>query len=283
MWFGYARVDLLAAQEHGVVAAALHRYAADRGFGDGTVIFEPFTAAVILRDMVAELDRADPAAAMAPRLRGLAQTWGIDLDAVFDDTGGTEVLWQLIEQLEHSSAAHLIVPSRAHLTELSAPGRAAASRLAESPTITVHFLDSSSTDELPARLRDELQVLVETPIGAIPAVAQLDVATELIRFGQNSAVEPVDAVYVALINEVQTPVRGAGFLAAGPDPAVIRLLATATGHFVVELEEPYPHTSPVSRSLTELCTHTERFVDRGRTWTRCLVRLPDANLPGGRA
>lgn len=285
MWFGYARMDLLTAQEHDAVTAAVHRYAADRGFGDGTVVFEPFTATVILRDMVVELDRAEPAAAMAPRLRGLAQAWGIDLDEIFGDTRGTDVLWQLIERLDHGSPAHLIVPSRAHLTELTAPARAAVRRLADSATITVHFLDSTNDDALPTRLRDELHVLVETAIGAIPAVAQLDVATELIRCGHTSAVEPVDAVYVALINDVQAPIRGGGFLAArpDPDPAVIRLLTTETGQFVVELEEPYPHTSSIAGSLTELCMHTERFVDSGRTWTRCVVRVPGGIVPDDRA
>lgn len=277
-------MDLVAADGRGAIVDAMHRYAGDRGFGDGTVFFEPFAPAVILYDMLTELDRSEPAIAVGPRLHRLAQAWGVDLERVFASTRGADVLWQLIERLEESGDAHLIVPDRDHLSDLGPTGRAAAVRLAESRTVAVHFLDAASGNELSVAADPELRVLVETPIGAIPAVAQLDVATELIRLGLIAEIEAIDAVYVALIDEVDAASRGASFLSAGPDadPAVIRLLTTGSGQLIVELEEPCPRTDAVGAALTELCEHTDRFIDRGRTWTRCVIRSAFDAGPGER-
>ncbi|MCU1643960.1 MAG: hypothetical protein JWN03_4235 [Nocardia sp.] len=283
MWFGYARMELLPINVRRAVPHAIRVYATDRGFGDGEVLFEPIAPEILLRDMLSDLDRADPVATVMPRLRQAAQHWGIDLDRVFDGPRRADVLWHIVNSIEGSAGAQLIVPSHEHLTDLGPSGRAVVAQLSGMRTLEVHYLDetsavadlqrSSTSEDAPS---DDDQVLVETRIGAIPAVAQLDAATELSRLGRPEIIEYVDAIYVALIDDAVTTAPVSGVLEFPPDAgrAAIRLLtAAATGRLIVELEEPRHRTDPVAAALITLCENTLRFTDGSRTFTRCT--LPD--------
>ncbi|WP_405137176.1 hypothetical protein [Nocardia sp. NBC_01388] len=281
MWFGYARTELLPINVRRVVLQAFREYAARCEFGEGEVLFEPIAPELLLREMVAELDRDSSAATVLPRLRQTAQHWGIDLDRVFDTPRRADVLWYILESIEDSKGAQLIVPSREHLTDLGPSERAAVAQLART-AVEVHYLDATSAPAEPPRPAESTdapsaddQVLVESRIGSIPAVAQLDAATELSRLGRPELIEYVDAIYVALIEDAATT-AAAGVLEFPPDAgrAVIRLLAAAvTGRLIVELEEPRHRPDAVAAELITLCENTRRFTDGTRTFTRCT--LPD--------
>lgn len=280
MWFGYARIELMPFDVRSAIPQKIHEYAMQHEFGDGTVIFEPIAAEILLRDLLAELDRRSPAADVMARLRHLAQSFGVDLGQVFNPSRRCEALWQITDLFEGSIDAHLIVPSREHLADLGPSGRGAVALLTRSSTVTVHYLDSIAEvgaerpDRLPIAAYRDAQVLVESRIGAIPTVVQLDAATELSRLGRAEIIESVDAVYLAMINQADAA-RAADDLEfpSATDPAVIRLLETSTGRLIVELEEPHPRMDAIRASLTELCESTERFVDNGRTFTRCVLRI----------
>ncbi|WP_327139736.1 hypothetical protein [Nocardia sp. NBC_01327] len=292
MWFGYARTELLPINVRRVVQQAFREYAARYEFGEGEVLFEPIAPELLLREMVAEIDRDSSVATVLPRLRQTAQQWGIDLDRVFDTPRRADVLWYILESVEDTAGAQLIVPSREHLTNLGPSERAAVAQLTRA-AVEVHYLDGTSAHGTsaeaepprPAESTDapsaDDQVLVESRIGSIPAVAQLDAAAELSRLGRPELIEYVDAIYVALIDDAATT-PAADVLEFPPDAgrAVIRLLTAAvTGRLIVELEEPRHRADAVAAALITLCENTQRFTDGSRTFTRCT--LPDgAYSPG---
>ncbi|WP_067564815.1 hypothetical protein [Nocardia acidivorans] len=279
MWFGYARVDLLSTDLRRGVASMIHDYADHAGFGEGTVVFEPIAAEVLLRDMLAELDRDDPAATTQRRLVDIARSWRVDLEQLFNPWPRAEVLWQIIESTAGVPGAHLIVPARAHLTDLGASGRAAVAELAKA-RIRIHHLDAITEEDAEPLFPSysEVRVLVESRLGAIPAVAQLDAATELFRLGRIAAIQSVDSIYAAMINDPTRPTAGVLEFPSDVSPAVIRLLGTATGQLVVELEEPHPRADEIAAALTVLCESTQRFIDGGRTFTRCVLPLEASDI-----
>ncbi len=295
MWFGYARTELLPTKVRDVVPRAIRDYAARCRFGAGEVFFEPVAAETMLRDMLIELDRDNPVATVLPQLRHIAKEWGTDLDRVFDAPPRADVLWQIMDSLEGSTGAQLIVPSRAHLANLGPAGRAIVAQLTRMRTVAVHYLDGTSApiDPRPVERSSAVSgsdetVLVESSIGAITAMAQLDVAAELSRLGLPEIIEYVDAVYVALIDDsvTATPRNTAPDSAADTPHATIRLLRTTAGQLIAELEEPRVRTDSVTTALTGLCQDTRRFIDGPRTFTRCTLPA-DAHsshiTPRGRA
>ncbi|WP_330180171.1 hypothetical protein OHB26_27630 [Nocardia sp. NBC_01503] len=279
MWFGYARVDLLPADLRRGVAPMIHDYAAHAGFGEGTVVFEPIAAEVLLREMLAELDRDDPAATTQRRLVEIARSWRVDLEQVLRPWPRAEVLWQIIETTAGVPGAHLIVPSREHLADLGPSGRAAVAELAKA-RMRIHHLDAivDEPDEPLSPSYTDARVLVESRLGSIPAVAQLDAATELFRLGRIAAVQSVDSIYAAMINDPTRPTAGVLEFPSDIAPAVIRLLGTASGQLVVELEEPHPRMDEIAASLAVLCESSQRFIDGGRTFTRCALPLEASDV-----
>ncbi|MEV6073263.1 hypothetical protein AB0L82_42530 [Nocardia sp. NPDC052001] len=265
MWFGYARLELLA-DAPGAVAHAIREYAADAGFSDGTVIFEPIAAEVLLREMLSEIDRGNPAAPLLRQLEHVAQSWNVDLARLFNPWPRADTLWHILDALDDSVQTHLIVPSRDHLMSLGPSGRALLAQFARAGT-AIHYLDAPHPTEPLARTDAQVHVLVESRIGAIPAVAQLDAATELFRLGRIAAIQSVDMIYAALINDAIRPATPEA------ESAVIRLLGTPSGRLVIELEEPHPRDDEVATRLTTLCESTHRFIDGGRTFTRCTLPL----------
>ncbi|NNH71259.1 hypothetical protein HLB23_15550 [Nocardia uniformis] len=268
-------MELLAIDVLRVVPHAMHAYAARHGFGDGEVLFEPIASEVLLRDMLAELDRSTPSAMVIQRLQHVARSWGVDLVQVFNPPRRTDALWKILDSIDGPTNTHLLVPSHEHLTNLGPSGRAAVAQLTQTRTVEIHYLDATApTGSQPPRkppVANE-QVLVESRIGAIPTVAQLDVASVLSRLGQAEIIEIVDAVYVALINDaITTPGNGALLYPPDISRAVIRLLEAANGQLIVELEEPRPRSDEVAASLTHLCESTRRFAVGGRTFTRCAL------------
>ncbi|WP_216917848.1 hypothetical protein [Nocardia noduli] len=296
MWIGYARSELVPRNAGSPLHRAMHDYAARCGFGEGRVVFEPLAPEVLVHDMLAELDRRDPTATVMDRLHEVARSWGADLTPVFAPARRAEVLWQIMDSIAESAGSHLIVASREHLTHLGPSGRAAVTQLTRTRTVGVHFLDSPSPPDLRVRSQPPgpglpgpvERVLVESRIGAIPTVAQFDALTTLSQLGWTEVIEAVDAVYVALINDLDTiskPAEDFEFLPKSA-PAVIRLLTTAAGQLIVELEEPRRSSDDIAASVTAVCADTQRLTDNGRTFTRCALATPapasDALLGGRR-
>ncbi|WP_068056272.1 hypothetical protein [Nocardia xishanensis] len=289
MWFGYAQAELLPERRARVaVRQAMVEYATYFGFGSGELFVEPTAPEQVLRAMLAETDRRDPAASTMPRLEQLAVSWDIDLGRVFAaDSPRTQVLWHVMETIEGAGGGHLIVPSREHLTRLGPSGNAVIQRLTRMPQAHIYFLDTAaSTDrqsageELPVPAdtsRRGEQILVESRVGAIPAVTRLDMVAELTRRRESSRVDAVDALYVALIDDANAAAAAVGQLGfgSGGNDGMIRLILRDDGRLVVELEEMRHRNDDPSPKLTALAEHTERFTERDRTITRCTLAALD--------
>ncbi|MGO4612990.1 hypothetical protein AB4305_03435 [Nocardia sp. 2YAB30] len=296
MWFGYARSELLSDQARDAVHRAMHEYATYFSFGPGQVIIEPTAPERVLRTMLEEADRRDPAAAVMWRLEQVAQSWDLDLARVFDaDSPRTQKLWQAMEEIEGRGGGHLIVPSRVHLTSLGPSGSAVIQRLTRMPQAHIYFLDADAPmnlaevgrmkDTAPDRRRQGERVLVESHMGAIPTVTRFDMVSELTRRGWPQVMDAVDTLYMALADDAKATAKAPGELGFGPggEDSVIRLVQHDDGLLVVELEETRLRDDEPAETLTELCAHTERFTDRGRTITRCTLSSqytpPTAALP----
>ncbi|MGQ4619768.1 hypothetical protein [Nocardia sp. R7R-8] len=283
MWFGYARSELLTGLERAAVSSAMHDYATYFALGPGRVVIEPAAPERVLRALLEDLDHCDPAAAVRWRLERIAASRDIDLARVLDaDSPRTQVLWQVMEEIEGHGRGHLIVPSRAHLTGLGASGRAVVQRLTRMPQAHVYFLDSATATDVPARVplqgtsdapRPGERVLVESSVGAVPTVTRFDMVEALTRRGWPELIEVVDAVYVALVDDANTAANAAGEvgLGLGELGGVIRLVQRDDGQLVVELDESRHRDDDLVAALTALCAHAERFADRGHTITRCTL------------
>ncbi|MFF0528676.1 hypothetical protein ACFYT3_09810 [Nocardia amikacinitolerans] len=293
MWFGYARWELLSDQEHAsMYRAAMHEYAEHYGFdGPGEVILEPTAPELLLQQMLLEVDQRDPGVAVMGRLQQVAQSRGVDLERVFDaGSPRTQRLWQIVDAFEGSAGGHLIVPSRAHLTELGPSGRAVLARLTRMARAHLYFLEPADRDLFQPLFETSAaaplprvggQVLVESRVGAIPTVTRLEVVEELARRGWPELMEPVDAVYLALIEDASAAARAAGVLGFGPggQQGVIRLLLRDDGRLVVELEESRYRVDEPNMRLSARCAQADRSIEHGRTITRCT--LPSMATPSG--
>ncbi|MGY5309175.1 hypothetical protein [Nocardia gipuzkoensis] len=284
MWFGYAQAELLPGHSRAAVSRAMQEYATYFSFGPGQVIIEPTAPERVLRAIVEEADRRDPAAAVMRRLEHVAQSWNVDLTRVFDvDAPRTQLLWQVMEEIEGHGGGYLIVPSRTHLISLGPSGKAVIQRLTRMPRAHIYFLDAHGPTNLPEFGQPEgtapdvprrgEQVLVESSVGAIPTVSRFDMVAELTRRGWPQVMNAVDALYVALVDDANAAAKAAGELGFGPggQDGVIRLIQRDDGLLVVELDEARHRDDNPDAALTALCTHTERFTDRGRTITRCTL------------
>ncbi|WP_141810583.1 hypothetical protein [Nocardia bhagyanarayanae] len=275
---------MLPMQVRGAVRRAMHEYADYFGFGSGEVIIEPTAPEQVLRDMLAEVDRREPAAAVMTRLHQVARSWDIDLRRVFDaDSPRTQALWKIMDAIEGAAGGHLIVPSRQHLTSLGPSGQAVLQRFTRTTNADLYFLEpvdrdllAPLTDSEDARfpeIRQGERVLVESRVGAIPAVARLDALYELSRRGWPEMMAPVDALYLALVNDAVAAAEAVGVVAFGPGGAdgVIRLLQRDDGLLVVELDESRPRVDEPSPALSALCAQADRYTEQGRTFTRCTL------------
>ncbi|WP_435593550.1 hypothetical protein [Nocardia sp. bgisy118] len=287
MWFGYARWELLSGQEHAAMyRAAMNEFAAHYGFdGPGQVILEPSAPEQLLQHMLQEIDHRDPAVAVMWRLHQVAQSWGVDLDRVFDaKSPRTQWLWQVMDAIEGSAGGHLIVPSRAHLSDLGPSGRAVIARLTRMPQAHLYFLEPADVDlfgpvaeaeahKVAGLRHDGEHVLVESRVGAIPTVTRLEVVEELTRRGWPELMEPVDRLYLALVEDATAAAEAAGVLAfgVGGGDGVIRLLQREDGLLVVELEESRHRVDEPSAKLWARCAHAHRYIAHGRTFTRCTL------------
>ncbi|MEU2258147.1 hypothetical protein ABZ540_33800 [Nocardia xishanensis] len=263
----------------------MHEYATHYGFdGPGEVVLEPTAPELLLAELLEELDLRDPAAAIMWRLRQLAQSRGIDLGRVFDARSPrTQRLWQIMAAIEGAAGGHLIVPSRKHLTDLGPSGQAVIHRLTRMPRANLYFLESPERDffepfldlhEEPAHgSRPGEHVLVESRVGAIPTVTRLEVAEELARRGWPELMEPVDALYLALIEDATAAAEAAGVLGFGPggEQGAIRLLHRDDGLLVVELEQSRHRIDDPRPAVSALCAHAHRYAEHGRTFTRCTL------------
>lgn len=278
MWFGYGRSELLPMPMRDLVRHAMCEYAAHYGFGEGEIVIEPTAPEQVLRDLVAELDRRNPAGAVLSRLQQAALSWGVDLDMVFDaNSPRTQSLWRIMDVFEGAAGAQLIVPSREHLTGLGPSGTAVVQRLGRMPTTHIYYLDSAPTattsliEQTAGAAAADEQVLVVSRVGAIPAAARLDMISELTRRGWTELIESVDRISEALLEDAAASApSGTGFGSRDGHGAVIRLLSTGSG-LLIELQESPPHDAAPSHQLTSVCEHTYRFTDNGRTVTRCTV------------
>ncbi|MEV0027867.1 hypothetical protein [Nocardia sp. NPDC050793] len=219
------------------------------------------------------------------RLQQIAQARGVDLDRVFDaKSPRTQRLWQIMDALEGSAGGHLIVPSRAHFSGLGPSGRAVIARLTRMPQAHLYFLEPPDVDlfeplpgaeahEVAPARRDGEHVLVESRVGAIPTVTRLEVIEELARRGWPELMEPVDGLYLALVEDATAAAEAAGVLSfgVGGGDGVIRLLQREDGLLVVELEESRHRVDEPSARLSALCANAQRHIAHGRTFTRCTL------------
>ncbi|WP_406274335.1 hypothetical protein OH799_00950 [Nocardia sp. NBC_00881] len=232
--------------------------------------------------MLAETDRRDPSARVMQRLEWVAESWGLDLERVFDaGSPRTQVLWELMEELERQGGGHLVVPSRAHLTGLGPSGRAVVQHVTRMPTAHIYYLDAdliattSHRDTTPLVAGDQdKKVLVESRVGAVSIPARFDMIELLARQRWPELIEPVDKLYLELVEDADRAAGKAGDLGFGPggNNGVIRLLHETNG-LVVELEETRQRSDHPAEGLKALCQDVVRFLDRGRTVTRCTLPL----------
>jgi hypothetical protein len=286
MWFGYAQEELLpTAQARNAVVGAMHDYAAAFAFGPGRVVIEPTAPERLLRAIVEDVDRAEPALAVMRRLEYAAAARNLPLEQLLDvGSPRTQLLWQVMEEIEGCGGGHLIVPSREHLSGLGPSGKAVIRRLTYMPRARIYYLQTTvSRDRAsgeapdavapgePSRMGD--RVLAESTVGAIPTVTRFDIIEELTRRGWPELMDPVDQLYMALADDANAAAKAAGELGISPfgHQGTIRLLQREDGRLVVELQESRHRDDPPAETLAALCARIERFTHRGRTITRCTL------------
>ncbi|WP_406238362.1 hypothetical protein [Nocardia sp. NBC_01009] len=285
MWFGYARMDLIGHQTHSGVADAMEKYADTACFGPGKVLFEPRAPEKLLRSMIEEADRRDPDIGIMARLDQVARARHLDLAQVFDaKSPRTQVLWELMEELEGHGGGHLVVPSWAHLTSLGPSGHAVVQRITRMKTAHIYRLDAD--DPVASEKPDAVAPLTVAPLTAAEEVvlveSPLDVGATLTRFDPikvltirrwTDQVMPVDRLYKELVADSDRAAIAAGDLGFGPDgnAGVIRLLHRCDGLLVVELEETRHRADDPSAQLKAICAHADRFANDRHTITRCTL------------
>ncbi|MFR9769330.1 hypothetical protein [Nocardia sp. SC052] len=285
MWFGYARAELLTTtQARDAVVRAMHEYAVSFAFGPGEVVIEPMAPERMLRAIIEEADRQDPALAVMRRLEYVAAAWDLDLERLFDSgSPRTQSLWRVMDEIEGQGGGHLIVPSRAHLAGLGPSGKAVVQRLTRMPQAHIYYLQSTTDRDRKSRAEPELvssgapqvgvRVLAESKVGAIPTVTRFDIIAELTRLEWSELIEPVDKLYMALADDANAAAMAAGELGISPfgHQGVIRLLQRDDGQLVVELQESRHRDGAPTAALTALCAHIDRYTERGHTVTRCTL------------
>ncbi|MGY2033102.1 hypothetical protein [Nocardia gipuzkoensis] len=293
MWFGYARAELLTTpQARDSVVRAMHEYASSFAFGDGQVVIEPTAPERMLRALVEEADRQNPALAVMRRLEYVAAAWHLELERLFDvDSPRTQSLWRVMEEIEGHGGGHLIVPSREHLAGLGPSGKAVIQRLTRMPQAHIYYLQTTA-DRHPKRVPEPKlvnpearpvseRVLAESKVGAIPTVTRFDIVTELTRLDWSELIEPVDKLYMALADDANAAAKAAGELGISPfgHQGVIRLLQRGDGQLMVELQESRHRDDAPTAALTGLCAHIDRYTERGHTFTRCTLSPQPASPP----
>ncbi|WUA09317.1 hypothetical protein OG225_06400 [Nocardia sp. NBC_01377] len=255
----------------------VHDFAAQQRYGDGRVYFEPVAPEILVRDMLAEVDRSVPVMNL---LKALAPSWRVDLGRIFAPTHRrADLLWRILRGIPDATDVEFIVASEQHLSNLDFAGQAALYQLTNLPALTVHYLDatdhaSASDSGLVAEVDTQHErVVVESRVGAIPAAAQLDAAEALTRNRWPEAMGCVDAVYVALIADRVHTTPQSLWIEPSPTPdAMIRLLVhTATGALIIELDEPHPRHDQPPEALVALCENVRRHPSGGHTITRCTL------------
>ncbi|WP_181722907.1 hypothetical protein [Nocardia gipuzkoensis] len=293
MWFGYARAELFTtAQARDAVVRAMHEYASSFAFGAGQVVIEPTAPERILRAIIEEADRQDPAVAVMRRLEYVAAAWHLDLERLFNvDSPRTQSLWQVMEEIEGHRGGHLIVPSREHLTGLGPSGKAVTQRLTRMPQAHIYYLQTAADHRrkslpklesvLPEQPPVGERVLAESKVGAIPTVTRFDIIAELTRRDWTELIEPVDNLYMALADDANVAAKAAGELGISPfgHQGVIRLLQRDDGQLMVELQESRHRDDAPTAALTGLCAHIDRYTERGHTFTRCTLSPQPASPP----
>ncbi|MGY1898362.1 hypothetical protein [Nocardia gipuzkoensis] len=263
----------------------MHDYAAAFAFGSGRVVIEPTAPERLLREIVEDVDRAEPALAVMRRLEYAAAARNLPLEQLLDvGSPRTQLLWQVMEEIEGCGGGHLIVPSREHLSGLGPSGKAVIRRLTYMPRARIYYLQTAvSRDRAsgeapdavfpgePSRMGD--RVLAESTVGAIPTVTRFDIIEELTRRGWPELMDPVDRLYMALADDANSAAKASGELGISPfgHQGTIRLLHREDGRLVVELQESRHRDDPPAETLAALCARIERFTHRGRTITRCTL------------
>ncbi|MER7450339.1 hypothetical protein ABTW96_08625 [Nocardia beijingensis] len=292
MWFGYTQAELLPTpQACDAAVRAMHEYAVSFAFGPGEVVIEPTAPERMLRALVAEADRQDPALAVMRRLEYVAAAWNVDLERLFDSgSPRTQSLWRVMEQIEGQGGGHLIVPSREHLTSLGPSGKAVIQRLTRMPQAHIYYLQTADRARKSSRREPVFvnpdaplvgeRVLAESKVGAIPTVTRFDIVTELTRLEWSELIEPVDNLYMALADDANAAAKAAGQLGISPfgHQGVIRLLQRDDGELIVELQESRHRDDAPTAALAALCAHIDRHTERGHTFTRCTL-LPQHAPP----
>ncbi|MFI5540686.1 hypothetical protein ACIA5H_30265 [Nocardia sp. NPDC051900] len=293
MWFGYAQAALLTTtQAHDAVVRAMHEYASSFAFGPGEVVIEPMAPERMLRAIVAEVDRQDPALAVMRRLEYVAAAWKVDLERLFDPgSPRTQSLWRVMEEIEGQGGGHLIVPSREHLTGLGPSGKAVIQRLTRMPQAHIYYLQSTTDRDrgwgaepesgVSVAPRVDVRVLAESKVGAIPTVTRFDIIAELTRLEWSELIEPVDALYMALADDANAAAMAAGELGISPfgHQGVIRLLQCDDGQLMVELQESRHRDDAPTAALAALCARIDRYTAHGHTFTRCTLSSQLASPP----
>ncbi|MDE1675562.1 hypothetical protein [Nocardia gipuzkoensis] len=164
MWFGYAQAELLpTAHARDVVERDMHDFAAAFAFGPGRIVIEPTAPERMLQAIIEDVDRALPALGVMQRLEYAAAARNLTLQQLFDTRSPrTQSLWELMEQIEGHGAGHLIVPSRAHLTNLGPSGEAVIQRLSCMPEARIYYLATVFRDRVDGR-EHESAIPAEAP------------------------------------------------------------------------------------------------------------------------
>ncbi|MEU6191971.1 hypothetical protein [Nocardia sp. NPDC047038] len=240
------------------------------------------------------MDRADPALATMARLKAAASAQNLDLEDLFDaGSPRTQLLWQVMGEIEGGRGGHLIVPSREHLTGIGPSGKAVIQRLTYMPQAHIYYLApaaprNSADQQQPCTSIQEqtppkgLHLLAESTVGAIPTVTRWDFVEQLTVLGWPDLMAPVDQLYMALAEDANAAAKAAGEPGISPfgHQGTIRLLQHNDGRLVVELMESRLRNDPVTAKVAALCAHAERVCDRDHTSTRCTLSCEYARPSG---
>lgn len=283
MWFGYLRAERFFSRadcDH--TRRAIYDYAAHLGLGSGGVFIEPRPSAQVLWDLLHEADRHGSTSGILAYLDHRAAARDLHLDQLVDSPN-TEMLWQTLQAIKGAGGGHLVVPSRAHLTNLGASGREFTDQITHMRHTSVHYLaadagvhDGSTrvTDDDTDGTRTDTDewILVEVQATENTPALRLEVVSELVRQDWPQTIDAVDQVCMRLLADAAViTCAGDGTTVVPQNCDVTLRLIHSTGDLVVELEETRRRLDALPSTLVELCAHVQRHTSNDRTITRCTL------------
>lgn len=288
MWFGYLREELFSSPvDRAEGCRAIDTYAGQFALGPGEIFIEPLAPAHLLWTLFDEVDRRTPTSGILEQIHRVGTELGLDPRRLADSPS-TQMLWKAMEAIDGAGGGHLIVPSRAHLTNLGPSGRAVTDRITRMRTADIHYLDAGPPThykpthiprgaDIPENDTDE-QVVLRLHIEEPDFIGRPDMGFELAHQDWLQTNTHLDTVCRTLLDDAAAayPTCGADSSHHNTHTTLRVLHHRRYGELIVELDETRQRLDPLSPAIVELCAHVQRNTRPNRTITRCTLAAQHA-------